>query len=581
MLKIYRLRLNKFSLLLSCISCLALIAEFGFPLHNSLNYTIYYIYTSSIITGIITLCARAPLFSNFRITKVQIFDAFLLGYLFFSIFEFYNALNLISSGDKWLIYSGVIVIFIRELSVVKFNSNKQYINPAKVFVLSFIFIILAGTAFLLLPNATHNGISIIDALFTSTSAVCVTGLVVVDTGTYFTRFGQVIIALLIQIGGLGIMTFTSYFSYFFRGKSSYKNQLMLKDFTSSERLSDVFSTLRKIIVATFAVEIVGALIIYACIEESAFSQSSDRIFFSIFHTISGFCNAGFSTLSSSFYDSAFRFNYPLHLGLAGLFILGGIGFPVIFNIYKYVKHFVLKRNTILNHTSTNIYLPWVLNINTRIVVATTAILIISETILVYIFEYNNTLGEHGAIGKLVISFFTAVTPRTAGFNVVNTADLALPTIMLVFLLMWIGASPASTGGGIKTSAFAIGTLNFISLARGKNRIEIFKREISYISVQRAFAVISLSLVVIGGSVFLIMAFDDEKELLDVAFECFSAYSTVGLSLGITSDLNGPSKLVIIVTMLVGRVSMLTILIALFRKVTHMKYKYPSEEVLIN
>ena len=182
---------------------------------------------------------------------------------------------------------------------------------------------------------------------------------------------------------------------------------------------------------------------------------------------------------------------------------------------------------------------------------------------------------------MVTALFGATTPRTAGFNTIDTAAMKFPTLMLVFLLMWIGASPQSTGGGIKTSTFAIATLNILSLAKGKSRIEIFRREIADISVRRAFAIISLSLVIIGLAIMFISIFDPDKKLVDIAFECFSAYSTVGLSLGITGSLSSASKLVIIIVMFVGRISMLSLVIAMFKKIKHKNYSYPKEEISIN
>jgi Trk-type K+ transport system membrane component len=199
----------------------------------------------------------------------------------------------------------------------------------------------------------------------------------------------------------------------------------------------------------------------------------------------------------------------------------------------------------------------------------------------YFLEYNNTLAEHNSFGKIVTALFGATTPRTAGFNTVDTAAMAFPTLMMVMLLMWIGASPQSTGGGIKTSTFAIALLNILSLARGKSRIEIFRREIADVSVRRAFAIIFLSFVVIALAITLISIFDPGKKLVDIAFECFSAYGTVGLSLGITGDLSSASKFVIIVVMFVGRVSTLSLFIALFRKLKHENYSYPKEEIIIN
>lgn len=566
---------------MSLIALLTTIIDFGFDQPESIQYAMLFVYNVTIGVGVISIIARYILKRPFPKFKVWIIDGIIL---FALLTIFFNAIfgwKILVLQHRELLYIGSFLVFIREFSALQINFSRRYLNPAQLFILSFISIILIGSFLLLLPNATHEGISYIDALFTSTSAVCVTGLVVVDTGSYFTTFGQFVILILIQLGGIGIMTFTSYFSYFFRGGSSYETQLLLKDMTNAQKIAEVFSILKKIILLTFAIELLGAIMVYSTLDPLQIPSTLDQIFFSVFHSISGFCNAGFSTLTNSLYETGFRFNYSMHLILAALFIIGGIGFPIIFNSFKYLKHLVINRILPFSRKEQVIHVPWVLNINTRIVLLTTAILIFSGTVVFYIFEYDNTLAAHGSYGKLVTAFFGAVTPRTAGFNTIDTSALNFSTIMLVFLLMWIGASPGSTGGGIKTSTFAIGTLNFISLAKGKDRIELFRREVADISVRRAFAIISLSLAVIGASVFLIASFDSEMDLLDIGFECFSAYSTVGLSLGITSELSEASKMVIIFTMFIGRVSMLSILIAIFRKVKHLKYKYPTEEILIN
>lgn len=227
--------------------------------------------------------------------------------------------------------------------MLKSTIANQHLNPAQLFILSFFAIIVLGTFLLILPKATYSGIGFIDSLFTSTSAVCVTGLIVVDTGSYFTRFGQVIIMILIQVGGIGIMTFTSYFSYFFRGGSSYESQILLKDMTNSEKIADVFKTLKIVILLTFSIEALGAAVIFASLDGNLFTSIEEQMFFSVFHAVSGFCNAGFSTLTDSLFEGAFRFNYNLHLSIAFLFILGGLGFPIVFNLLKYAKHIVINR----------------------------------------------------------------------------------------------------------------------------------------------------------------------------------------------------------------------------------------------
>ena len=497
-------------------------------------------------------------------------------YMYLFIGEAFKT-DLILENPLWVILA-VILSFIRELSEQKLDLTRTYFNPAQIFILSFLTIIFIGALLLMLPKATQNGISFIDALFTSTSAVCVTGLIVVDTATYFTTFGQSIILFLIQIGGLGILTFANYFSYFFKGGSTYENQLTLGEMTNSQKVGDVFSTLKNIIIITAIVESIAAMLIFFTLNKTLIEKLSDRIFFSIFHAISAFCNAGFSTLSNSIYESGFRFNYTMQLIIIVTFVLGGLGFPIVVNIIKFLKHKTV--NLFLFSSNSKIYKPWVLNINSRITLVTTFTLTVVAFAAFFILEYHNTLAQHSLYGKVVTALFGAATPRTAGFNSIDMNALAFPTVMATFLLMWIGASPASTGGGIKTSTFAIATLNIFSLAKGKQRIEVFRREIADISVKRAFATIALSLIVIGSGIALITIFDPRKSLLNIAFESFSAYSTVGLSLGITSSLSSASKLIVIAIMFIGRVSMLSIIVALFKKVKHKNYRYPSEEITI-
>ncbi|MBD0833650.1 TrkH family potassium uptake protein [Aestuariibaculum sediminum] len=482
-------------------------------------------------------------------------------------------------NDNWVKFA-IILTFIREFSEQSINYKSTRLNPAQLFIASFLGIIFLGALLLMLPNATYHGISFLNALFTSTSAVCVTGLIVVDTGSYFTTFGQSIILFLIQTGGIGILTVASYFSYFFKGGSTYENQLTLGDITGANKLGEVFSTLKRILSITFSIELLAAILIFSSLDKRSFSSFFEKLFFSAFHSISAFCNAGFSTLSNSLYETEFRYNYMLQGVVILAFVLGGLGFPIVVNIIKYLKYFIAKKVFYFTGKKQS-HKPWVLNLNSRITLVTTSILTIAGTTLFYINEYDNTLAEHKGVGKFITALFGAATPRTAGFNTVDMTALNFSTVMLLFLLMWIGASPASTGGGIKTNTFAIATLNFLSLARGKSKIEVFRREIADISVRRAFAVISLSLLVIGTGIIFISVFDSDKNLLDIAFECFSAYSTVGLSLGITSSLSSMSKLTIIAVMFIGRVSMLTLLIAFFKKIKHKNYKYSVEELTIN
>tara|TARA_R110002033_G_scaffold147036_1_gene184436 strand:+ start:353 stop:2122 length:1770 start_codon:yes stop_codon:yes gene_type:complete len=576
--------LYRFAFILSLFGGFALVFDYGFNHteieHERINF--FYLVVMSI--GVLTTLLRYITQRKNIQTKVLLFDSFsilitlLVIYIHFFSQEINHHLTFLYNY-KWIKFS-VLLTFIREFSEQKINYKRTIFNPAQLFIISFLSIIFIGTSLLMLPNATHNGISFLNALFTSTSAVCVTGLIVVDTGSYFTLFGQTIILVLIQMGGIGILTFASYFSYFFKGGSSYENQLVLGDMTNSQKLGEVFTTLKRILSITFSIEIFGAIFIYMSINNNLLTSFFERSFFAVFHSISAFCNAGFSTLPNSLYEVGFRHNYILQTMIVLLLILGGLGFPIIVNIIKFLKYFITSRLFIFQKNKIS-YKPWVLNLNSRITLITTFSLLIIGTVSFYFLENTNTLSEHHGIGKFVTAFFGSATPRTAGFNTIDMSVLKYPTILMIMFLMWVGAAPASTGGGIKTSTLAVAILNAISIAKGKTRIEVYRREISDNSVRRAFATIFLSLIVIGIGIIIISVNDSEKDITSIAFECFSAYSTVGLSLGITANLSAISKMVIIFIMFIGRVSVLSILIAIVKKMKHKNYRYPTEEITIN
>lgn len=582
--KKYSELLFKIAFITSILGIFMFIADFGFDKSERVQNIVNSFYFVVIGLGILATALRyLERLKNMK-RSVIIFDIVTIGitltilYAHFLGEDAHRHLSFLYN-DNWVKFA-IILTFIREFSEQNINYKKTLLNPAQLFIVSFLSIIFIGSLLLMLPNATYDGISFLDALFTSTSAVCVTGLIVLDTGSYFTLFGQSIILFLIQTGGIGILTVASYFSYFFKGGASYENQLTLGDMTGANKLGEVFSTFKRILVITFSIELLAAFFIYWSLEKGLFGSVFERIYFSAFHAISAFCNAGFSTLTNSLYESGFRYNYVLQSVIIAAFVLGGLGFPIVVNIIKYLKYFFTQK-ILYFFGKSQTYKPWVLNLNSRITLITTTVLTLFGTVVFYFNEYHNTLAEHNGIGKFVTALFGAATPRTAGFNTVDMTALNFSTVMLLFLLMWIGASPASTGGGIKTNTFAIATLNFLSLAKGKSKIEVFRREIADVSVRRAFAVISLSLVVIGTGIIFVSVFDSEKDLMDIAFECFSAYSTVGLSLGITATLSPMSKLIIIAIMFIGRVSMLTLLIAVFKKVKQKNYKYPVEELTIN
>lgn len=582
--KRYRL-LNNVTIVISIIGVAIALLDSGFTLPMWLQQVFHIFYLAIIFLGFVVTAGRY-LYSKKPLTlnKVAVFD--LLTSIAIVILLAAHFTDLVRSGmsvavDGFVaIKIAVFVTFIREISDHDFNLNRTFLNPAQFFILSFLSLVLVGALLLMMPNATTQPLSFIDALFTATSAVCVTGLIVVDTATYFTTFGQVIIMGLIQIGGLGILTFVTYFSYFFKGGVSYETQASISEMSYMRGMGDVVSTLKSILYVTFAVEAVAASLIYISIYDIPDMDWSEQLFFSVFHAISAFCNAGFSTFSAGMYDDALRFNYPLQLIIATTFIFGGMGFVIVVNVLRYLRD--RAERLIYRHDQRYIYRPWLLNINSRITLITTGALLLVGLIGVMIFEYNNVLADHRSFfGKLVTGLFTAATPRTAGFNTIDMGELAFPTIMLTIFLMWIGASPNSTGGGIKTSTFAIALLNTLSLARGQTNVEVFKRQIADISIRRAFSIMWLSLLVIGMGVTLISYDQPEIDLIKVVFECFSAYSTVGLSLNLTTELSDFSKMVVSVIMFVGRVSMLTIFIALLKNRRQRNYRYPTEEITIN
>lgn len=558
-----------------------LIFDFGFTVND--DYKPYKILIFFILTGVLIAFngLKYLQYKDLGIRKTLRFNVILLVLTIASA----GLYLLINDGDamiplmketKVIFEVGLFLYLLLRLSIFIKYIYKIYFNPAILFVGSFFIFSFIGALFLMLPKVTTNGITFIDALFTATSAICVTGLAVMDTANDFTQFGQIVILALIQIGGLGILTFTSFFAYFFKENSSFREGLYVKDFTASENLQDVLTIAARIVLFTVTVELIGAACIYFSIDH--IESIKDKVFFSIFHSISAFCNAGFSTSSSSFYDPNFRFAYSLQWAIMLLIVIGGLGYNIVYNSYVYFKTafitFFIKEVKTLPVR--------VFKLNSKIIFFTTCILLFVGFVFFFFAEADHSLKEHVTLfGRITSAMFSSVTPRTAGFNTIDYAQVTTPSLLFVILLMWIGASPASTGGGIKTSTFAIAILNIYATARGRKRIEIDTREISSTSVNRAFAIIFISLIVIGISILLLLFFEPDKQLLPIAFECFSAYSTVGLSLNLTPTLSDPSKYVIIMVMFLGRIGTLNLLFGMLGQIEQKFYQYPQEPILIN
>lgn len=564
------------------IVLLFIVFDFGFDFEEN--------YNSPHVIGLMVLSLGLLAFNAFKFfvykyksnKKVALVNFIILVILFFisTIIAFINSdfsWHYILQQIKPVFEGGLIIYFLLRLMVFVRHVYDIYFNPAIIFVGSFLILALTGAFLLMLPSATTNGISFTNALFTSTSAVCVTGLTVMDTAKDFTFIGQSIILALFQLGGIGILTFTSFFAFFFRGSSSFKESLNTRDFIAHDGLKDVFRAALNVVIFTLAVEAIGTLFIYSSIIGN--DAIEDKVFFSIFHGVSAFCNAGFSIFSTGLYDESIRFHYYFQWIIMTLVIFGGLGHNIVFNFYQYIKTYVVEFfDKTLIHKDIRI-----ITLNTKIVIFTTITLLISGFIFLFISEYNNTLLIHDTVfGKVTNAAFNSVTPRTAGFNVIDFTEMTVPSLLFIIFLMWIGASPASTGGGVKTSTFAIATLNIFAVASGKTRIQLFGRRISSESTSRAFAILCISLIVIGVSIMALLIFEPEgTPVLTVVFECFSAYSTVGLSLNFTPTLTEPSKYVLIATMFIGRIGMLNLMIGLLRQMNHQFYEYPKENILIN
>lgn len=483
-----------------------------------------------------------------------------------------------------MMYGLIILLIVIGLSRQLNETLNSRLHPALIFVLSFAILILFGSLLLMLPGATNNGISFLQALFTATSAVTVTGLAVLDTGKDFTLFGKTVILLLIQFGGLGVLTFSNLFALLFSGGSSFRNQIAMADFINSENLGSTRTVLIRIILFVLIVEFIGAVLIYLSILGTPVSD--EKFFFAIFHSVSAFCNAGFSTYGNSLYEPVLKYNYFLHTVVALLIVFGGLGYNISINYSKYLKEYFLYHwRKIIRSENKSVMPKNIIRINTVIVVKTTIALLLIGWISFFFLEYNNTLADHKSIGgKIAVSFFNSVTPRTAGFNNIDMSQMLGPTVLIFILLMWIGASPGSTGGGIKTTTIAVAVLNLRNVVLGKERLEYRRREIPQQATQRSNVIIFLSLIAIGFAVFLMSIFDPKVEIIKLAFETFSAFCTVGLSLGITAQLSDASKVVLIIMMFLGRVSLLTFIIAVIRQFYTPKlarYQYAKEEIFIN
>lgn len=415
------------------------------------------------------------------------------------------------------------------------------IRPQIMIVISFLAVIVSGAALLSLPAASAGGqtTELLDALFTANSATCVTGLVTLDTGVHFSLFGLLVILILIQIGGLGYMTFSTFTVLVFRQKLVISQKLAIQEALNIYSTKDVISVMRKIFGIVFLLEGIGALVLFArWLPELGFKKA---VLYGVFHSVSAFNNAGFALPANNANLMSYATDPVITLTIAALIIIGGIGFLVIADI--------LERRRFSLHT--------------KVVLFTTVALIVLGTALILSMEYRNpaTLGPLTVSQKVLASFFQAVTPRTAGFNTLNIGSYLPATALFTMFLMFVGASPGGTGGGVKTTTFALILATMVATLKGFRDTIMFGRRVPAQTVRRALTVIFISLTVIAFAIFFLHS-TERFGLMEISFEIFSAFGTVGLSMGITPYLSPIGKLIIIMVMFIGRVGPLTLLLSL-------------------
>jgi trk system potassium uptake protein TrkH len=422
-----------------------------------------------------------------------------------------------------------------------FQTHLRRAHPTNLLLLSFLAAIGAGTFVLMLPGATVDGaIGFVDALFTATSAVCVTGLVVVDTGSCFTPFGQAVILVLIQIGGLGIMTISVALFQIIGKRVVFQQRMAMQEVFAHTPREDIYQLIRAVLGFTFAIEALGATVLFFYWRGAG--PWPEALFKAVFHSVSAFCNAGFALFADSLTDG--RASVLLNLTVTALIIAGGLGFPVVFELYRRA----------LGRAAGKV------SLQTRSVLWTTAGLIVAGVVLIWISE-RSLMAALGPGQGLLAALFQSVTCRTAGFNTLDIASLNTATLLFMMFLMLVGASPGSCGGGIKTTTLAVLAAFSWSRLKRYKCVNLFGKTVPEATVSKSVGVLVFSLVAIGLAVFLILLADPahgsrvegQRQFLTYLFEAVSAFATVGLSMGVTPALTWHGKLVIIALMIIGRV----------------------------
>ncbi|MFZ5649229.1 MAG: TrkH family potassium uptake protein [Bacillota bacterium] len=438
--------------------------------------------------------------------------------------------------------------------------NKIRLTPPQILVFGFAGVIALGAVLLTLPVFTAPGknTDFITAVFTSTSAVCVTGLVVVDTGTHWTLAGQVLIMLLIQVGGLGFMTMAMIFFMLMGKRIGLKNRLIMQESLNQMNVAGIVRLVKIIFLFTIVSELLAAIVLG--IWWSREMGPVKGAWFGLFHSVTAFNNAGFDLFGEFRSLTGYRRDPVVNIVITSLIIIGGLGFSVVYDLWK-------NRNKKR------------LSVHTRLVITSTVVLLVIGTVLFGALEWNGTLKGLPLQDKLLAAYFQGVTPRTAGFNTVDLTVLRPTTLLMIIILMFIGASPGSTGGGIKTTTFSLLLLASRSVSGGREDIELYNRRIPFHQVYKALTIFLLAVFWVILAV-MILTVTERADFLTLLFETVSAMGTVGLTLGITPELSETGKILIMLTMFLGRLGPVTVAFALARKGEVSKIRYPEEKIIV-
>lgn len=455
-------------------------------------------------------------------------------------------------------------------------------NPSLILSCSFLFCIFAGSFLLMMPKCTYTHIDYIDALFVSTSAVCITGLTTIDIPSTFTPLGLAILAMLIQIGGLGVMTFTSFFALFFSGNASVYSQLMVKDMIYTKSINSLLPTLLYIFLFTIVIEAIGAVFIWMSIHDVLAMSVHDQIIFSAFHSMSAFCNAGFSNLPGGMANPALmNSNQMIYIIISIIVFAGSIGFPILVNFRDVFFEYVKRGWNLLRGRQNGVKTVHIYNLNTKIALYTTTIILFISIVVFFALEQNNSLAGLSTYDKVAQSIFNSTTPRSSGFVSVNPAGFLNVTLIFVLFLMWVGGASQSTAGGIKVNTLAAVLINLKAIVLGRERVTAFNRTIAIGSIRRANAVVTISLMSFLAFAMILMLLEPKLPAKSLLFETMSALFTVGSSLGITPLLSPLSKILLTVAMFLGRVGIISLLIGVTGNKNGSPVKYPTDNLIIN